>query len=97
MGRPASRDVLVTPLPLPHLAPLLWHSAALVSVGGSSGSHLFEVARSLGVPSVIGVDPIFPGERGSLVAVDGDDGVVSILPPGGASSWPSHDDARAMA
>jgi phosphohistidine swiveling domain-containing protein len=97
MGRPAPRDVLVTPLPLPHLAPLLWHSAALVSVGGSSGSHLFEVARSLGVPSVIGVDPIFPGERGSLVAVDGDDGVVSILPPGGASSWPSHDDARAMA
>ncbi len=97
MGRPAPRDVLVTPLPLPHLAPLLWHAAALVSAGGSSGSHLFEVARSLGVPSVIGVDLGLPGEPGSLVAVDGDDGVVSILPPGEGSSLPSHDDARAMA
>jgi len=96
MGRPGPRDVLVTPLPLPHLAPLLWHSAALVSTGGSSGAHLFEVARSLGVPAVIGVDPATSGEAGSLVAVDGNSGVVSILPPGGPSSLPSHDDAQAM-
>jgi phosphohistidine swiveling domain-containing protein len=96
MGRPSPRDVLVAPLPLPHLAPLLWHSAALVSTGGSSGAHLFEVARSLGVPAVIGVDPAVYGGEGSLVAVDGDSGVVSILPPGGTPSLPSHDDARAM-
>ena len=96
MGRPGPRDVLVTPLPLPHLAPLLWHSAALVSLGGSSGAHLFEVARSLGVPSVVGVDATGTGEPGSLVAVDGDSGVVSILPAGGTSSLPLHDDARAM-
>ncbi|MGH2672937.1 MAG: PEP-utilizing enzyme, partial [Actinomycetota bacterium] len=82
IGRPGPRDVLVTPLPLPHLAPLLWHCAALVSTGGSSGAHLFEVARSLGVPAVIGVDPTVSGGEGSLVAVDGDTGVVSVLPPG---------------
>jgi phosphohistidine swiveling domain-containing protein len=95
IGRPGPRDVLVTPLPLPHLAPLLWHSAALVSIGGSSGAHLFEVARSLGVPALIGVDPTAAG-AGSLVAIDGDAGVVSILPPGGTSPVPSSEDTRAM-
>ena len=96
MGRPAARDVLAAPLPLPHMAPLLWHSAALVSTGGSSGAHLFEVARSLGVPAVIGVDPTVSGGAGSLVAVDGNSGVVSILPAGETSAVPS-EDARAMA
>lgn len=96
MGRPGPRDVLVAPLPLPHLAPLLWHSAALVSTGGSSGAHLFEVARSLGVPAVIGADPTASGGAGSLVAVDGNSGVVSILPTDETVSVPS-EDARAMA
>lgn len=97
IGHPGPREVLVTPLPLPHLAPLLWHSAALVSIGGSSGAHLFEVARSLGVPAVIGVDPAVSGEgAGALVAVDGHSGVLSILPSGGTTSSPSHDDARAV-
>jgi phosphohistidine swiveling domain-containing protein len=97
IGRPGPREVLVTSLPLPHLAPLLWHCAGLVSIGGSSGAHLFEVARSLGVPAVIGVDPTAWGGSGSLAAVDGDAGVVSILPPGGTSSVRSPEDARAMA
>ena len=96
IGRTGPREVLITPLPLPHLAPLLWHSAALVSIGGSSGAHLFEVARSLGVPSVIGVDPAVSDEAGSLIAVDGDVGVVSILPTAGTSSPPPRDDVRAM-
>ena len=97
IGRTGPREVLVTPLPLPHLAPLLWHSAALVSIGGSSGAHLFEVAQSLGVPAVIGVDPGAADGANSLIAVDGDAGLVSILPPGGTSTLPSHDDARATA
>jgi phosphoenolpyruvate-protein kinase (PTS system EI component) len=72
--------VLVTPLPLPHLAPLLWHCAALVTTGGTSGAHLFEVARSLGVPAVVGADLGALVEVGSLVAVDGDAGPVSVVP-----------------
>jgi phosphocarrier protein FPr len=69
-----------------------------VSTGGSSGAHLFEVARSLGVPAVIGVDPTVSGGDGSLVAVDGDAGVVSVLPPGETPSIiPSSRDPRARA
>jgi phosphohistidine swiveling domain-containing protein len=81
--RPVPRSVLVVPRPLPHLAPLLWHSAGLVSLGGTTGAHLFEVARSLGVPAVTGID----GEKlatGALLAVDGDAGAVSVLPDGAA-------------
>jgi hypothetical protein len=78
LGRPGPRDVLAAPLPLPHLAPLLWHGSAVVIAGGTSGAHLFEVARSLGVPAVIGADVGASG-AGSLVAVDGHTGLVSIL------------------
>jgi hypothetical protein len=97
IGRPGSREVLVASLPLPHLAPLLWHAAGLVTTGGSPGAHLFEVARSLGVPSVIGVDPTTVGGAGSLVAVDGDIGTVSILPLDVNASSPPSAGARVMA
>jgi pyruvate,water dikinase len=96
IGRPGPREILATALPLPHLAPLLWHSAALVTAGGASGAHLFEVARSLGVPAVVGVDLETLGPAGALVAVDGDTGLVSVLPSleaSGASAWR---DSRAM-
>lgn len=72
------RSVLVAARPLPQLAPLLWHSAALVTLRGSAGAHLFEVARSLGVPTVTGVQPSGLAD-GALLAVDGDRGFVSIL------------------
>jgi hypothetical protein len=79
IGHPGPRSVLAAALPLPHLAPLLWHSAALVTTGGTSGAHLFEVARSLGLPAVIAPDLDVSAEAGSLVAVDGDTGRVSVL------------------
>jgi hypothetical protein len=47
--------------------------------------------------SLIGVDPGAADGANSLIAVDGDAGVVSILRPGGTSTLPSHDDARATA
>jgi phosphohistidine swiveling domain-containing protein len=82
LGRPGPRRVLVVPMPLPQLAPLLWHAAGLVSTGGSSGAHLFEVARSLGVPAAIASTPTLEGVAdGALVAVDGDTGRVNVLPP----------------
>ena len=64
LHRPDPREVLVAPLPLPHLAPLLWHCAALVTSDGTSGAHLFEVARSLGVPAVIGPESGTPTRWG---------------------------------
>jgi hypothetical protein len=79
IGRPWPRAVLAAPLPLPQLAPLLWHCAGLVTAGGSEGAHLFEVARSLGVPAVIGVEGDELGEEGRVVAGDGAGGRVATL------------------
>lgn len=78
---PHPRGVLAVRDPVPQVAPLLWNCAGLVTASGSVGAHLFEVARSLAVPAVVGVDllePNGPGE-GALVAVDGDAGEVSVL------------------
>jgi phosphohistidine swiveling domain-containing protein len=79
IGRPPPRAVLAAPAPLSPLAPLLWHCAAFITPRGSMGAHLFEVARSLGVPAVIGVAPHDLGPPGSLVAVDGTAGTVASL------------------
>jgi phosphohistidine swiveling domain-containing protein len=74
---PPPRRVLVVPAAVPQLAPFLWEAAGLVAGSGSEGAHLFEVARSLGVPAVIGVE-LDPSADG-VVAVDGDAGTVSEL------------------
>ncbi len=79
IGRPGPRAVLLAPLPLPQLAPLLWHAAGLVTSGGSEGAHLLEVARSLGVPTVIKVGDASFGPDGTVVAVDGTTGEVATL------------------
>ena len=86
IGRPAPRAIISAPAPLPQLAPLLWHCAGFVAHGGSSGAHLFEVARSLGVPAVIGIASDALGPPGSLVAVDGSAGVVASLERGHAAA-----------
>jgi hypothetical protein len=71
---PPARAVLAVGLPLAQFAPLLWRASALVSAGGSQAAHLFEVARSLGIPAALGVD--LPDR--AVAAVDG--GVVAVLP-----------------
>jgi phosphohistidine swiveling domain-containing protein len=83
--RPGPREVLVVGEPVPQVAPLLWRAAALITRSGSVGAHLFEVARSLGVPAVIGVEPPIPDTQ-TLAAVDGATGDVAFLsrPEGGA-------------
>ena len=76
---PARRQVLVAAYPSPHLAPLLWGCAGLVTAEGSLGAHLFEVARALGVPVVAGVTlPAGARRDGTIAAVDGDAGTVGV-------------------
>lgn len=81
---PIPRMVLVAPNPIPQLAPLLWGAAGLVTFSGSEAAHLIEVARSVGVPTVINCDEAvlrsFIGDSSGLVlaAVDGGHGVVSV-------------------
>lgn len=77
------RAVVVAPFPVPALAPMLWGAAGLVTLGGNPGAHLVEIARSLGVPAVVGV-----GKHGAtlgefsashaIAAVDGDGGGVVL-------------------
>jgi phosphohistidine swiveling domain-containing protein len=81
---PRPRMVVVAPHPIPQLAPLLWGASGLVTAGGSAAAHLVEVARSRGVPAVIGCDEarlfglLDGAARSPLVAVDGDTGRVVI-------------------
>lgn len=88
LDRPSSlrgareRWVLYVRTPLPGYAPLLWGAAGLVSATGSSSAHLFDVARSLGVPAVAGVDlgPCFgPPAPEVIAAVVGQDGEVVVI------------------
>jgi phosphohistidine swiveling domain-containing protein len=75
---PPSRSVIAARAPFPQLAPLLFRASAVVTATGSMGAHLFEVARSLGIPAVIGVD-LSAAAEGTVVAVDGDRAQVALL------------------
>ncbi|HEX9343302.1 MAG TPA: PEP-utilizing enzyme, partial [Actinomycetota bacterium] len=75
------RAVVVARYPLPHLAPLLWGAAAVVTFGGSPAAHLFQVARSLGVPAVAGcggLDGRLAPDADAVLAVDGGSGEVGL-------------------
>jgi len=79
------RDVVVVTHPVPSLGAMLWDASGLVSLGGGPAAHLFEAARSIGVPAVCGapldllVDEGLEAATGRYaVAVDGDAGVVAI-------------------
>jgi phosphohistidine swiveling domain-containing protein len=81
LGPIGPRRVIVAPDPIPHLAPLLWSAAGLVTFDGSPAAHLFEAARSLGVPAIAAVDldPAVLASGDWAVAVDGNQGTVSIM------------------
>ena len=68
-------QVMVVERPLIVFAPLLWKAAALVSRTGSPAAHLCEVARSLRVPAVVSA-PVQPAAGGTILAVDGERGIV---------------------
>jgi phosphohistidine swiveling domain-containing protein len=85
--------ILLIDRPLPALAPLLFAARGVIARAGAPGSHLAEVARSLGVPMVLGCHP----ERAAgapaipdgafLAAIDGSTGDVALLPAAG--DWPA--------
>ena len=74
------RDIIVMQYPLQNFSPLLWDAAGVVTLGGASTAHLFEVARSLTVPAVVDC-PIGEVVKAGpcLGMVDGDAGRVAIL------------------
>jgi len=86
--RPAAgcRDaILLIDQPVPALAPLLFAARGVIARGGTAGTHLAEVARSLAVPMVTGcraelVTGPAPATGGWLAAIDGGTGEVSLLP-----------------
>ena len=59
--KPAARDcrgaIVLVDRPAPGLAPLLFGARGVISRAGAASSHLAEVARSLGVPMVVGCRP----------------------------------------
>jgi phosphohistidine swiveling domain-containing protein len=85
--------ILLVDRPVPALAPLLFAARGVIARTGAAGSHLAEVARSLGVPMVLGCRP----ERVTstravpagafLAAIDGSTGDVALLPATGG--WPA--------
>ena len=77
---PPPRSVLHSEQAAPVLSQLLWDSSGVVTHRGSPAAHLFESARSLGVPAVTGVD--LPRNEKLVVAVDGFAGVVATLTVG---------------
>lgn len=73
------RAVIVARYPLPRYSSLLMGAAGLVAYGGSEAAHLVTVARSLGVPAVLGCDLLAALAPGCQVAVDGTAGTVAIF------------------
>lgn len=57
LARDCRGAIVLVDRPVPGLAPLLFGARGVISRAGAAGSHLAEVARSLGVPMVIGCRP----------------------------------------
>lgn len=71
------RTVVTAAKPLPNLSQRIWDAAGLVTETGSPAAHVFESARSLGVPAVCGVD--IDADDDVILAIDGHSGAVAIL------------------
>jgi hypothetical protein len=81
------RDVVVGVHPVPGLAPLLFDAAALITTGGGPAAHLFESARSLGIPALCAtrIEDLVGAELSEVtdewaLAVDGTTAVVHGVP-----------------
>jgi phosphohistidine swiveling domain-containing protein len=80
--------ILLVDRPVPALAPLLFGARGVISRAAAAGSHLAEVARSLGVPMVTGCHPETvtgpdPAPGAWHAAIDGATGEVLLSPARG--------------
>jgi hypothetical protein len=77
------RPVIVAAYPLPQYAPLLMGASGLVTRHGSEAAHLITVARSLGIPAVIGPRLLDHTDLDgpSYAAIDGTFGTVHLFHP----------------
>jgi pyruvate,water dikinase len=74
-------EILVAPATLPSWTPFFSFVAAVVTGAGGVLSHAAVVAREYGIPAVVSVRGVMDVIRdGQLIEVDGDAGVVRIVP-----------------
>ena len=88
LARDCRDAILLVDRPLPALAPLLFGARGVISRSGAAGSHLAEVARSLGVPMVTGcrtetVTGPDPAPGAWTAAINGGTGEVLLKPAAG--------------
>jgi phosphoenolpyruvate synthase/pyruvate phosphate dikinase len=77
--------IVLVDRPVPALAPLLFGARGVISRAGAASSHLAEVARSLGVPMVVGCHPETvtgpgPAQGAWLATINGGTGEVILAP-----------------
>ena len=77
--------ILLVDRPVPGLAPLLFGARGIISRAGAASSHLAEVARSLGVPMVVGCRPETvtgpaPARGAWIATINGGTGEVALVP-----------------
>jgi phosphoenolpyruvate synthase/pyruvate phosphate dikinase len=77
--------ILLVDRPVPGLAPLLFGARGVISRAGAASSHLAGVARSLGVPMVVGCRPETvtgpaPAPGAWIATIDGGTGEVALVP-----------------
>ena len=77
--------IVLVDRPVPGLAPLLFGARGVISRAGAASSHLAEVARSLGVPMVVGCRPEAvtgpdPAAGAWFATINGGTGEVVLVP-----------------
>ena len=77
--------IVLVDRPVPGLAPLLFGARGVIARAGAASSHLAEVARSLGVPMVVGCHPETvtgpdPGAGAWFATINGATGEVVLAP-----------------
>ncbi len=84
-------EILIAPFTDPGWTPLFIHAAALVMEVGGLMTHGSVVAREYGIPAVVGVDHATTEiSTGQWIRVDGDLGLVTILPEPEPSELSEH-------